>query len=329
MTPLVDWVSCSFKAVKNPRRFFGYLGLNYSAFVPAGGNKTYRMESSWWYNGISLYYSKVNDSKGLSYDMLLVMSGSGCRTYETMRGEGFRWEEWLLWLYRDADSSPHVSRLDIAVDVKDKTCPTMKSIIRQTERRMYISHFRCAKTGHLDEEWVYFGSPQSDTRLRIYNKALERGTIGKWVRFECQLRNKSAARFLNHLATAAQLGIAYRDFINDCVRYVDQPNRPTNGYTKNCHSGRLKTAKWWECFIGQAEKVTRFAVLGVEYNYKHVEKYIDRQAGNMIATYIMANQGDVQPLLELAARHMDRLNDKQRAVVTEYLMGREKAVNDD
>ena len=129
-----------------------------------------------------------------------------------------------------------------------------------------------------------------------------------------------AARFLNHLVSAAQLGIAYRDFINDCVRFTDAPNKPSNGLTANHHVDRLKTAKWWECFIGQAEKVTRFAVLGVEYNYKHVEQYIDRQAGNMIATYIMANQGDVQPLLELAARHMDRLNDKQRAVVTEYLM---------
>lgn len=50
-------------------------------------------------------------------------------------------------------------------------------------------------------ECIYFGSPKSNTRIRIYNKAAERGyKEGEkhWIRVELQLRDVNASGALKN-----------------------------------------------------------------------------------------------------------------------------------
>jgi len=317
VTPLIDWFSCSFKDVKNLYDIFEYFKMNFDDFKETKGNGILKYSHGLWFDGITIYYNKKQDSNGFHYDFFVNMSGQGCRRYETIQGEEFDWVVFFKWIQSNFPLCSHFSRIDIAVDVKDKMVPTMKSIIRYTEERKYISNMRRVATGHMAEEWVYFGSPQSDTRLRIYNKALERGLAEseKWVRFECQLRNESAKRFLNHLNNCGSLGVAYRDFLNETVRYTEQSNIDV---LQNHNQSRISMAKWWLKFTEGAAKFTKFETVGVEYNYMHLEKYVDRQAGNMLAAYVDANEGDISPLLEIISRHGVSINDRQRQAVREH-----------
>jgi DNA relaxase NicK len=191
----------------------------------------------------------------------------------------------------------------------------MMAIIKLVDERKYISQFRRVVTGRGAEEWAYFGAPSSDTRLRIYNKALERGFPSeKWVRFEYQFRNEAADRFLNHLTTCRNLGQAFKDFIDKSVMFTTKPN--SESYADHNQS-KLKAAKWWKLFVKGAGEITKFITVGVEYNYTALQKYLDIQAGPSIAAFIKANGGDMTPLLELVNRQDDRLNDRQKEVIRE------------
>ena len=71
-----------------------------------------------------------------------------------------------------------------------------------------------------DEEEVIFGASSSSTRLRIYNKALERGVAGPWVRVEFQLRDEAANSFLaNLLAREGRIGETYGGVLLNYLRY--------------------------------------------------------------------------------------------------------------
>ncbi|MDR3644480.1 MAG: replication initiation factor domain-containing protein, partial [Clostridia bacterium] len=167
------------------------------------------------------------------------------------------------------------------------------------------------------EEWIVFGSPQSDVRLRIYNKALEKGFKGeKWVRFEYQLRNDGLDRFLNHLLHCDDLGQAFKDFVSESVRFLKKVPDKVNA---NAH--RVETAKWWNSFVSGAGMITEFSRPGVQYNMTALTKYLSQQVGPSMATYIHAYEGDTEKLLDLAVYAGQRMNAKQKHFSEEFISG--------
>ena len=113
------------------------------------------------------------------------LSGAGCRMLETCNGNSFDWIG-LFGYIREQGDEMNVSRLDVAGD----------------------------------EEEVIFGASSSSTRLRIYNKALERGVAGPWVRVEFQLRDEAANSFLaNLLAREGRIGETYGGVLLNYLRY--------------------------------------------------------------------------------------------------------------
>lgn len=317
MTPLVDWFCASFKALKFFDCFFAYFSLKKEDFQEISGRWNYH--HGLWQQGITIYYSEVESNVGTAYyDVCINFSGSGCRKYETLRGLSFDWISFIDSLMSAYKGRINISRVDVALDVKDDSVPSMLGIIKLVDAHKYISQFRRVVSGRGSEEWVYFGSPTSDTRLRIYNKALERGFVSdKWVRFEYQFRNQAADRFLNHLLTCRNLGQAFKDFINSSVTFTTKPNLPNCSVLYNTHTSRLNPAAWWKKFVKGAGQITKFEVVGVEYNYTALQKYIDLQAGPSLYAFISANGGDIGPLLSLIERQKYRLNDKQRSVISE------------
>jgi DNA relaxase NicK len=127
---------------------------------------------------------------------------------------------------------------------------------------------------------VYHGSPRSDVRFRIYDKAKERGyTDGRhWVRFEIQVRDDNAARFIG-LLVLRPVGEVFAGVVNNYLRYVKPNETDTN-------KRRWDTADYWYNFIHTSEKISLYMKPGTEYNLSSLEHYVVHQAGASAATYI-------------------------------------------
>jgi len=252
---LVDWVTVSFKSLKNFNCFFKYFNLNFDDFKPISGRWNYT--NGLWQDGITVYYNVREDGMKYLYDMCLNFSGGGCRRYETLRGELFNWVDWFTFLLKSfGKDCIHISRTDLALDVMDDTVPDMIKIIKDVDKRKYISLFRRVVTGRGAEEWAYFGAPTSDVRLRIYNKALERGLDLKWIRFEYQFRNQGAMKYINHLVTCKNLGQAFSDYIDKSVVFTTKPNIDIQNNQK-----RLVPQNWWLNFTAGAKEITKYKIV--------------------------------------------------------------------
>ena len=147
-----------------------------------------------WYDGI-LYAWGGNGS------VFVQMSGTGCRTWETIH-PGLTWERWISYLHATY-ASLHISRLDIACDTFGLL--KLRTIQQYTRAGKYISRWKTYLIQEGSSEMsVIWGSSKSDFRLRIYDKTLERTVKGgaekdrvpkDWVRCEFQLRNAAASSF--------------------------------------------------------------------------------------------------------------------------------------
>lgn len=313
MKPLVDWFCCSFKGLKKIDEIFDLFKLEKEAFKNAAGRWCYT--AGLWFDCISVYWVSRGDVDNLTYDVCINMSGQGCRRYETIRGQGFDWTDFFEVL-KQYDHGYNVSRIDVALDVKDDSVPDMIKIIKAVDDHKYISQFRRVVTGRGSEEWVYFGSPQSDVRLRIYNKALERKFYdAKWIRFEYQLRNGGADRFLNHILSCHDMGQAFKDFVSQSVKFTKKVNCPSGSDSYNHNSNRMALAKWWADFVKGAGEITKFEAPGVEYNLSALTNYLSRQVSPSLETYIESYGGDITPLIEMCQQARFRMNDKQKRLV--------------
>jgi DNA relaxase NicK len=313
MNTLIDWFCCSIKSLKNLDDIFTYLLLEKDKFKSCNPYNFYQYGLR--FDSITILYTELDINEQKYYNVFFNLSGQGCRQYETIRGKLFDWIEFIKNIQSAFSGcyDLHVSRIDIAFDIKDNSCPDMLKIIKSVEDRKYISTFRRTITTKGAEEFVFFGSPQSDTRLRIYNKALERGCVDgeKWVRFEYQLRNQSVSRFLNHLYTTNHLGQAMLDFLNSSVRFIVKSTDTLKGHNHD----RLNSSGWWNKLIKSAGEITKFNAPGIEYNMARASKYLNEQVAPTLYAYIEGHGGDINPLIDMLANNKYRLKDKHRMVI--------------
>lgn len=188
------------------------------------------------------YFSGMHLYHGGRDDVGVEFSGAGCRMLETCNGNSFDWVGLFRYIVEQGEEM-NVSRLDIAGD--DKTgILSLDKIVKYTRDGKYISKARRRIWISGDEEEVMFGASSSETRLRIYNKALERGVDGPWVRVEFQLRDDAADSFiLNLLEKEGEIGIVYGGVLLNYLRYVTRcPADCKNNYD------RIPTVSWWSSF---------------------------------------------------------------------------------
>lgn len=156
-------------------------------------------------------------------DVGIELSGSGCRTLESCNGNSFDWLGLFRYIMEQGDEM-NISRLDVAGDDNDGVL-TLDKITQQTRTRKYICKARRCVWMAGDEEEVIFGASSSSTRLRIYNKALERGVEGPWVRVEFQLRDEAADSFILNLLRLGEIGPTYGGVLLNYLRYVTRCRR--------------------------------------------------------------------------------------------------------
>jgi hypothetical protein len=95
---------------------------------------------------------------------------------------------------------------------------------------------------------TYIGSPKSDTRVRVYDKAAESGRPDAGIRWELQLRHGHAARFV---AGAVAAGEGLGAYVLACIRGLAD-FRDRSGQERG---DRAPLLAWWAAIVGDAERV--------------------------------------------------------------------------
>lgn len=264
----------------------------------------YGMIGCFWYNGIKLHYGDY---------CILDMSGSGCRTLETLYNNEFDWAEFIKFLL---DHGGHVSRLDVAVDdlEDENNKPILKfsRMLNSMRDKKYISRAHNVRYMDGSVQEILIGSPASDKLVRIYNKALERGfgSDKHWIRVELQLRNDCALQFLMHwIREGNNIGQVFGGTLLSLFRFT------TKSYD-NQHSNRYITAPFWEKFCCTTEKLKNIKIGGLPYNEYNLINYLSVQASSSLKTYLTLCRGDITPLLNLADEA--KLNEKQKVLLELY-----------
>lgn len=267
--------------------------------------ETGKARDGWLYHE---YFSGMHVYHGGRDDAGIELSGSGCRTLETCNGNSFDWLGLFRYIVEQGEEM-NISRLDVAGDDQDGVL-TLERITQQTKARKYICKARRCVWMSGDEEEVIFGASSSSTRLRIYNKALERGVDGPWVRVEFQLRDEAADSFILNLLREGEIGKTYGGVLLNYLRYVTKrPDECQNNYD------RIPTVGWWSRFVGTMEKIKNIKVAGLEYNYFNLESFIVHQCAGSLKAFVEINGGDVGPLLDVIAKA--KLSKKQEELLAE------------
>lgn len=184
---LYDWLSFSTKQ-SDPYYIVDCLGMKEVPWQVTKGARGYR--DRLYFNCISIHFNGRPDM-----GVWCEMSGQGCRAFETLSLlEGDKWQ--ALFEIITAENM-NITRLDVAYD--DHTgILDIDEIIQDTRRKEYVSKSDYWEIVESSKgQTLQFGSPQSDTLIRIYDKARERNCPAgeHWIRCELQLRRERAVAF--------------------------------------------------------------------------------------------------------------------------------------
>lgn len=261
---LIDWLSFTSK-IDDVMSVMDLLGFEPSAFQTIKGMHGYRDRE--YYDGLSIHY-------GGRDEVWVEMSGQGCRVFESY-GHG----DWLrLFAVLMMDDAYHITRLDVAYDDHEGLLDISR-IAADCEAGNFVSRWRWwSVVKSSDGIAVYHGSPKSDARLRIYDKAAEKGREEHWIRVELQLRDDRAGEFIRQ-SLDKPLGELFSGVLAQYIRYV-VPNEADS------NNRRWETADYWAAFLGDAQRISLYVAPGVEYNFSNLERYAVDQAGAAVAAYI-------------------------------------------
>lgn len=268
---LIDWLSFTSK-IHSPESVIDLLGLTGCKFTDTYG--MYGYQDRLIFDGISVHYN--SHRKGCE-GVWVEMSGQGCRAFETY----CKYDDGFLYLFEYFKEYPdeyHITRLDVAYDDFQGIIPIRKFADDVLDIN-YVARFTkmnaLCEPGHIGYT-INCGSPKSDVRFRIYDKAYEKGYEGEeyfdWIRFEIQLRDDRAFNFIRQL-NDYNLGEVFSGVILNYLRVVKPDKNDSN-------KRRWKTRKWFKDFLGHADRISLFTKCEQDYNLGKCEDYVYNHCGN-------------------------------------------------
>ena len=209
----------------------------------------------------------------------------------------------------------HVTRIDLAVDDMGCNYYSIDEIIDRQESGRVLSKWRSvrkiSKNAVSDNEklgqTVYFGSPQSEIMLRIYDKKLEQNTGLKeddenyiqqeWIRWELELKRERADEAARLLSSGVSLGNVAVGVLSYYFRIIelDDTNR-----------SRCSSEDKWELFVDNVKSLR----ITVEKELKSLEeerKQWEYQNGRKVAKMFYYMDGNSDYFSELASRYECKL----------------------
>jgi len=182
-----------------------------------------------------------------------------------------------------------------------------------TEKNLYLSKAtKWTVERSSDGTTVYIGSKKSETLIRFYDKAKERGYGDDvhWIRCELRLRRDRAQNFIK---LDLPIGEKFGKVLNNYLRFVvENPNDPD-------HKHRWKTEQWWIDFVKTVEKISIYTKKTVDYNLSHLEWHLIKYYGNNIDTMIQCI--GVPKFLEKLEKRDSQLKERHRIIIENYKSG--------
>lgn len=317
---LIDWLTFSVKEQDPDKVIQTYLGMDPALFQDTG-------YSLMGYNKVKRFSDILVCSDGREDDyfkdmgVCVSMSGNGCRTFETMSKLTLDLKDRqgtssvafpALFQLLVSDTDANVSRIDIACDdragyldmdaILTKT-QTNEINSRMTKRSTVVSFDGTQRNGAT----VYIGAPSSSFRVRIYDKALEQGESGHWVRVELVMRSQNANAFVEQMTTSENVGKLAAQVINDKFSFIE---RDDSNIT------RCSVCSWWKDFVDELEAVRLVAREVIQHTVEQIGSWVEAQVGPSLA--ILFQTMGWSYLFELAKDSAKRLSDKQISLVTDY-----------
>jgi phage replication initiation protein len=269
---LIDWLSWTVKT-QDPAKAIEISGLEALPFIETkGGVMGYKRTMRC--GNISVYFDG-NENMGVH----IVMSGKGCRQYETYKNKDHCWYQ-LLHTLNAAEAK--ITRVDVAIDNVDGALDLDKldaSIRSKRIRSKFKGGHRIEGFSFNDENeekgrTIYIGSPTSRLKLRFYDKAAQFHIDEvHWVRCELQLMAERAQEFVRHLLKGHEIGSLAVSVLNNYFQVInlDDTNR-----------SRCSLQSWWSAWLTTTDKI-RLATMKAIRVVPEVMEYLRRQYSPTIA----------------------------------------------
>ncbi len=151
------------------------------------------------------------------------------------------------------------------------------------------------------------GVDTSDFRVRIYDKALEEGVEGHWVRVELVMRRKNASAFVEQAVNSDSVGRLAAQVINDKFSFIDRDDSNITRCTVCC---------WWSHFVDELEAVRLVARCVIQHAVEQIDDWVTSQVGPSLA--VLFRTMGWPHLFELAKDAGQRLSSKQQALIWDF-----------
>ncbi|MCL1903366.1 MAG: replication initiation factor domain-containing protein [Oscillospiraceae bacterium] len=301
---LYDWLTVT-SQIDSPQTLIELFGLENLKFESGYGRYFYKQRL--FCGKINVYFDGHDENMGVC----LEMSGQGCREFETF-GHG-DWDK-LFSIFFENDGEYNVARLDVALDDYQELLNIFK-IADYTRQELYIAKAQSTKItyskegkGQSEAVSVTFGSRSSETLIRIYDKAKERGYEDDthWVRCEMQLKGDHAKNFI---LVNKPVGEKFRGVLNNYLRFTV----PDKNNSNEC---RWKTRAFWTKFLDTSEKISVYSSKDIVYNLSRLEYWLIRQQGNNLDVYIQCL--GIEELLKVIESRDSFLKVKHKYIINEF-----------
>ena len=302
---IIDWVSFTTRlhTVSDLKRLLGLEEIPFEDLTGSKGKK-----HRYHFGGISIHADDVQNRVLTGDYIWLEMSGQGCRTFET-HGNG-KYE----LLFNAALSNPteiHITRLDVAFDDMTDVLD-INVLCDETRLENYTAILQKYQSIYSNSgNTVYFGSRQSKTLIRIYDKAMERGydnTEVHWIRCELQLKDTNAIGFVKRIVKQPMPEV-YRGVLRNYLQYRTPSETDSN-------KSRWEIRDWWNRFLDYSIPMSIWQKPGVVYNLHVCEKYVLSQPVGSIKTLIKIYGKEA--FVSMIENAPPSKNPKYRRLISEY-----------
>ena len=313
----VDWLTFSVKKDDPGEVIRDYLGLDPALFQDTGYsllgyNKVLR------FSDICVCYDPRQNDFFKNMGVCVSMSGNGCRSFETMSklGRDKQGRESVAFpaLFRllAADETANVSRIDIACDDREGFLDMDEIIDRTRTNNINSRLLRRTINFSLNGKdkagaTVYIGAPSSDFRVRIYDKALEQGVDGHWIRVELVMRSANADAFVEGMTNSGNVGRLAAQVINDKFSFIERDDS---------NISRCTVCEWWQNFVDELDKVRLVSRKVIQHSVERIRNWIESQVGPSL--YVLMKTMGIMDIYSIAASSAGRISPQQEALIWDF-----------
>lgn len=323
MRACLDWVQATLFEENLKFVIVDILGLHPDNFQSTKKGR-FGYKKGLMFGNISIFYDgETRNKEGEIVDMgiHICFTGQGCRQYEAY---GIKtWNDLFLDIL---EFKGHFSRIDVAIDEFNDLSFSIATLLKKANDGLIISKFKeydarekkKLKNGEGKGKSIYFGSPTSEIMFRFYQKDKQLEALGKkleegitaWNRYEVQLKNGKA----DAVARLICLGDDGQTALQAVVKGILSKYMRVIQATGDSNRHRRPTAKFWDKFIGAAEKLS-LSQVAPDKTIDSQKEWLMYQAGPALAAIVKAEDGDMDFVYELLKSGESRLKDNHKNMI--------------